>query len=245
MKIFPLLFPLSLFCLTSCVSYVSESQIYLSNGRWMLRDTNEPFNGVACSYYKNNSNKSETTYKNGMVQGKSRIWYDNGTPQWEGNKVGDNIDGTATAWYKDGQKSMELEFSNGVPVGKHVRWYADGKMDSEKTYENGVERRNVHWYSNGNKAWDMSFDKNGRSDGEQFVWYENGRLKAHERYKQGKCDGECAYWIEDGTIVARGTYVDGSPWNGTFFVSYGGADGTTRSFNAGTVKTFVEGKELK
>lgn len=69
----------------------------------------------------------------------------------------------------------------------------------------GVQKR---WYDNGQLWIEMNY-KDGKGNGLMRSWYENGQLlyKAYQKY--GKLDGKEKWWYENGQLNAENNYKDG------------------------------------
>ena len=84
-------------------------------------------------------------------------------------------------------------------------FYHDGKPF------NGIA---FQMYDEKNIQFEKSF-KDGKQDGEEKYWYENGTLKINTNFKNGKKDGKVSKWHENGQLEEEGFYEDGY-MNGVF-----------------------------
>jgi antitoxin component YwqK of YwqJK toxin-antitoxin module len=71
--------------------------------------------------------------------------------------------------------------------------------------KNGVE---VRWYENGNKQWQRQW-KDDQREGLWTGWYENGNKEGEVNLKNGKVDGLKAEWYENGNKKSEETYKEG------------------------------------
>ena len=51
--------------------------------------------------------------------------------------------------------------------------------------------------------------KNGKPDGEDEMWWENGNKKVYTKFKNGEPNGFYFEWYENGQTKIQGFYVDG------------------------------------
>ena len=52
--------------------------------------------------------------------------------------------------------------------------------------------------------------KNGKEEGLETKWYENGGKQHEKTWKNGKQDGIRKEWDENGKLTFQGNYVDGT-----------------------------------
>lgn len=71
--------------------------------------------------------------------------------------------------------------------------------------KNGIE---VGWYENGNKQWQRQW-KDDQREGLWTGWYENGNKEGEANLKNGKVDGLKAEWYENGNKKSEETYKEG------------------------------------
>ena len=50
---------------------------------------------------------------------------------------------------------------------------------------------------------------NGKEDGVQKDWYDDGQLRSESNYKDGKSEGVQKWWYENGQLEFEGNYKDG------------------------------------
>ena len=99
---------------------------------------------------------------------------------------------------------------DGKIEGKWVWYYhSTGKKGYEETYKDGKpDGLQTHWYENGHMKFKETY-KDGKKDGLFTQWYENGQMKLKETYKDGEPDGLLTNWYENGQMKSKGTSKDG------------------------------------
>ncbi len=80
---------------------------------------------------------SQETFKQGLREGASLRWYNNGNKQMESNYVDGKRSGPTYEWYLDAKKRSEKEYSAGTAHGKEVAWYDDGAKHYERNFAGG------------------------------------------------------------------------------------------------------------
>ncbi|MDG1734936.1 MAG: hypothetical protein P8H94_03725 [Crocinitomicaceae bacterium] len=162
-------------------------------GPVLLKKNDEPVTGIIYDTLSNGQLKYETSMKNGVRLGKSRIWYENGISgvaifslnkkkrRWLYSEQIDSYDG---AWkikyyHKNGNllsKEKTIDLVAGGPF-KHLfkEWYDNGQIKSR-------EARQVK-----------------KSKIVQTYWYENGQIKKKAKWLNNSGKNEC--WDEEGNKI--------------------------------------------
>ena len=86
--------------LASAELAVKVDQLQLVDGLRQLKESGEPFSGMAVDYYGNGQKRIQIDFRNGKKQGKE------------------------VAWYKDGQLKYVVRYRSGEPQALGSSWYA-------------------------------------------------------------------------------------------------------------------------
>ena len=79
----------------------------------------------------------------------------------------------------------------------------------KKIYKDGkLEGEQLWWCEDGQLEY-KEFYKDGKKEGEQLWWCEDGQLEYKEFYKDGKMDGEQLGWYSNGQLEYKEFYKDG------------------------------------
>lgn len=162
-------------------------------GPVLLKKNDEPVTGIIYDTLSNGQLKYETSMKNGIRLGKSRIWYENGISgvaifslnkkkrRWLYSEQIDSFDG---AWkikyyHKNGNllsKEKTIDLVAGGPF-KHLfkEWYDNGQIKSREARQ-VKKSKIVHTY-----------------------WYENGQIKKKAKWLNNSGKNEC--WDEEGNKI--------------------------------------------
>ena len=166
-------------------------------------------NGTSKEWAKNGKKIHETTYVNGVQNGRETHWYVIGQKKLEVNLVNGKAVGICTEWYKNGNKKSEGSFQNGKEQGEHKWWFNKGQIDQIVFYENGLAQGIVkNWYPSGKLRLESNY-KNGLKDGETVEWFESGIKQSEGKFKEGKEDGIAKIWDKEGKLVKENTYKFG------------------------------------
>ena len=204
-----------------------ETTLVDGDGVYYTEDTVKPYSGEVFSLYElGGRKKSETTLKDGKLDGLWTSWYWNQKKEKEGT-------------YKDGRLDGEWTYYTLTGNGKYSITYTISDYDSIKftdnleTYYADFIVPNIYEahilglptvprdYSNANGTYLLVPDgyrkfpiafrtfKDGKLDGLTTGWHENGQKELEATYKDGKPDGLSTYWHENGQKSLEGTYKDG------------------------------------
>ena len=76
-------------------------------------------------------------------------------------------------------------------------------------YKDGkLEGEQLEWYEDG-QLFSKQFYKDGKKEGEQLCWWKNGQLMSKSFYKEGKKEGEQIRWFENGQLSSLESYKEG------------------------------------
>lgn len=125
------------------------------NQQGLMNYKDQPFSGFVFVKHPNSILKSKNGYFDGMHEGKSLTYFNNGNLASERPYRSGKKHGVHKGWYLDGQLRFEYVFVNGKSEGNHKVWYEDGSLFK-----------------------DFNF-KNGRAFGSQKVWRKDGKIRAN------------------------------------------------------------------
>jgi len=181
------------------------------------------------TYYYTGLIKSEINYKDDKLGGKYHSWHENGQKWWEGNykdrvpdgiwtswnengertNVGSFIDGTGNfSIYKNNKNKFELSYIDGA--GKETTWDDNGEIKFERKYIKGEEIGEggsiITRFDNDQLKSEVNW-KDGKLDGKQTRWYENGQIKSVGNFKEGV--GKETSWDKNGQKKSEANWKDG------------------------------------
>ena len=163
---------------------------YNVNGTRILLSTDQPVNGMVCTYALLNGNLiMEVPYKEGKVEGIAR-------------------------YYSDGKLYSEMPFINGVLDGVNRFYYSSGKLAEEATFKNfQLEGIQKVYNENGRLESETTY-KNGKEEGIKKTYYDSGRLASEIPYKNDKREGYYQVYTESGRLQMKILYSNGEPVSG-------------------------------
>jgi len=113
------------------------------------------------NYYNNTRLVGQENYSNGIKNGRSLTFFENGTPATESNWTNGLLNGVSRSFYPSGKKKTEIMFMSGKRDGLSLVYYESGQTQIIGKYYNN------------------------QSDGDWKFMDEIGKLKYELKYKAG------------------------------------------------------------
>ena len=136
--------------------------------------------GKLFRYYKDGSVFEESNYKNDLLNGERKMYYENGKIQILENYIDGEFDGPYFTYHQNGKVDNEGVYTAGMMQGKWKRFYDNGQLREEVLF------------------------KDNQENGPFIEYYENGKLKAEGAYLDGDNEhGELKMYDETGTLVKK------------------------------------------
>lgn len=138
-------------------------------------------------YYNNHVIKSIQYLKNGLLDGSSTFYSEDGIVLANSHYIKGLRDGEVKFFYLTGEKYAVKRFIHGVQDGLQEFYYKDGTLKSEIPYTQG------------------------KLDGVVKLYYPNGALKRELHFKNGLRDGVEKMYSEEGLTLIDAVYLDDEP----------------------------------
>lgn len=143
--------------------------------------------------------KTYRFYKAGKLDGRCRIYYENGTLKSSGFYTTGAKNGAFETWYENGQLKSSCKFKDDKLDGVSVWYFPTGQLKTKCTYKNGKREGFLEtWY-----------------EGQDRDWLINSQLRYRESYKNDEVDGLCETWYENGNLKSKKVYKVGKVVNYT------------------------------
>lgn len=94
--------------------------------------------GVIKSYFQNKNLKSEISYINDVLDGKSIYYYENGNKKLEQNFSRGVLNGWYRTYFENGNLMNEFYLENGIKDGDEKNYNENGELISIKSYNKGI-----------------------------------------------------------------------------------------------------------
>ncbi len=122
----------------------------------------QKFSGYLFQLYPSADTALVISFIDGVQEGITRKWYDNGQLAESRLYVQGKKEGVHQAWWQDGKPKFIFEVSDDAYTGELKEWYSTGQLAKEFHY------------------------KNGQEEGAQKMWWADGRLRANYMVRNGK-----------------------------------------------------------
>ena len=159
---------------------------------------------IGISSCKNTRRAKEFTFEKieNTMQLKSALVLDGNKGIWSFNEKPFN--GFAVKYYGNGQKSALIGFYKGKKEGKSTQWFANGRIRKSCYYKNNilVADYTTYW-SNGNKAYQVNYNEQGKRSGLESSWWADGKISKKRNLKNGKEDGLQKAWLQNGKLYVN------------------------------------------
>lgn len=195
----------------------------------------KPFTGVATGTKSDSKIKltGHANYKNGMLNGLSKIMYENNTVAFEAKYINGKREGVAVTYSDKAHKQSETSYKNGKKDGHMVLYFPNGTKMLDATYKNDkAEGAARVWHPNG-KLQSQAIFINNLLEGNATTYFANGKIETQETFKNGKRHGIMKiYDEEDGKVNMEAPYTDGEI-NGVLKIFEGGKLATSTVYENG------------
>ncbi len=149
-------------------------------------------------FYANAKPKSIKNYFNGVLEGSSTYYNENGEI-------------VSTEIYNKGNliaKGIVLE--NGLREGDWIFYYSDGTIKAKGKYKEGLKFGEwIYYHPNGKKEQKGTYRTKERPHGTWTWWYDNSEIQRKEEFRNGKEDGDIIEYNDTGKVILKGQYEDG------------------------------------
>ena len=186
-KLLTLLFCLIIFSCTDISNAVSFSEIDIVR---TSRDSSYFKNGTLFTgfvkKYIDDRELLSFSVKEGKIDGQYIEYYSNGSIKSLSNFKNGILDGKYSKFYENNLLMEEFEYKNGLMEGERILNWGNGNLKEKNFFKRGaIIGVSEFYFSNGNPRKIISFDANGRRDGEWIDYNSDGKIKLKVVYKSG------------------------------------------------------------
>jgi antitoxin component YwqK of YwqJK toxin-antitoxin module len=167
--------------------------------------------GVSRQYsYKVNCLLNSYPYKDGVVNGIVKFYYECVGLHWEVPFKNGKENGLAKEYNEKGKLITEVNYINGIKNGESKSYYYSGELRSKDIY---IDKKREKWhesyYKNGNIEYKDSADFEDSSEYPKYdvqkEYYENGKLKSETHFSYGNIIGVAKTYDENGNEIRPST----------------------------------------
>ena len=157
-----------------------------------VQNVNDLPDGLVKTWYDNGQLKQQCAYNQGKRSGLEFSLYSDGQKQSEAIYKNDSLDGDLTAWHENGQVRIVQHFANGSPRGEHFEYYPSASPSELQQ----ICRQ-------------LTYNANGKLEGPQKTFFENGRIEVLITYENGVLNGVKSLWNDMGVLLEEARYSKG------------------------------------
>lgn len=177
---------------------------YFKNGKLKINNDvkADKIHGKAREYFLDGTPNAETDYVEGKKQGKSIVYYPIGTVKYDITYLNDEVDGPVTEYYSNGTVKMKGVYKAGKMEGEFLYYWPNGKLQSKYNYVLSESQGPFEIYHDNGQLKQKGELKNGNIVGVFQTWYANGKKdEEHEYDENGKGNGIQKEYDEDGILM--------------------------------------------
>jgi antitoxin component YwqK of YwqJK toxin-antitoxin module len=192
--------------------------VYHENGNLYYESEfkNGKLNGLSKIYFENGQEKEEAFYKDDIAEGLGKMFYENGKLLKEYTIVGNEYSDICIEYYSNGNRKIESNYLNGKLHGVFKTYFENGNIKEQRNYVNHkLEGPVVFYNENGIKTAEY-FLTDDLKNGKYKKYYENGKTKEEGNYINDKIEGLVLKYDELGKIKTKVKYNNGIPENNEY-----------------------------
>ena len=163
----------------------ASAELFDSNG---IRYAKGNYKGTAkdsiWNYYNNLQLVSQENYSDGVKNGKSLTFFENGIPASESNWINGLLNGVSRSFYPSGKKKTETMYRQGKRQGLNLVYYESGVTEITGQYNN--DQSDGTWKfagENGTVKYELKYKSGALLNPEVVDSIQAGEFKAFDRAK--------------------------------------------------------------
>ena len=150
-------------------------------------------------------------YKNGVLEGKSFEYYENGNKKTESNYKNGLLNGTLKKYSMSETLISSAQYVDGKLEGLYKEFFVTGKPKKEIEYYNGLkEGFSKEYFSNGTLKYQYNYSQD-KLEGDSQIYYEDGSINEIRKYQKNKLNGDTRIYSNNNSEIPLyvDTYVNG------------------------------------
>ena len=106
-------------------------------GKWCMKNSTTPYSGQFIDYYFNGKKQGEGVLKDGVLEGLRTVYNPGGTTSYYVYYVNGVENGESKEFFQDGTLHQEGAYKNGKEDGVWKEWYSTGQLKRETSFKEG------------------------------------------------------------------------------------------------------------
>ncbi len=178
---------------------------------------NGVLNGESRGFYENGKTHHIITFKNNLKDGVFKQFDENGNLLIQAFYQNNKLNGDFMTYFPNGKPSAKEIYKNDMLNGTKTTYYETGVLKSSVNYVNNQhEGSATTYYEDGTKQSEFYF-KNNLREGVGKIYYPNGKVQFEMNYVHDKLNGENKNYQNDGTLVQKRIYKNGLVESGVIY----------------------------
>ncbi len=170
--------------------------------------------GEVKTFYPKGQPEQEAVYAQDLLCGKMARYHENGEKSFEGEFKGGKPEGTHVYYYDTGEREKCIPYRDSEMHGQVIEWYPDGAEKKKSSYRAGRLHSLAHQpavveYDEQHNIVKMQHFAHGTAHGECITYHSNGRRSSFVCYVEGKKEGVESWFTEEGKLAGEGHYKHG------------------------------------
>lgn len=164
------------------------------------------------TWYNSNHKIKETAfYKEGVLEGKNLMYYDNGKKYVDANYVNDSLHWQYEYYNNKGALVQRKFFNSGALDGMYKSYFDVGEkiLEYQIPYKDGkIDGEVLEFYANGN-VYEKTYYKDGNKEGLQTSYHYNNKISTEINYANNELNGSYKSYYSNGNLHEIGQSLEG------------------------------------
>lgn len=167
-------------------------------------------------FYPGNKLKGQCIFNKGKREGSLTLFFEDGSKLEESTYQNGVLVGESVRYFPNGTRERIVPYQEGLPHGNLLEWYQSGILKASYYYQKGKLHSNgttpaVVRYTEERAISECQDFSQGEPIGIHVRYYPNGKESYKVLYKNGKKQGKEQFFGEEGTLLGEGEYKEGVP----------------------------------
>ena len=189
----------------------------IQGGKLQSAFENGVLNGESRGFYENGQTHHIITFKNNLKDGVFKQFDENGHLLIQAVYQNNRLNGELITYYPNGQPSAKEIYKDDMLNGPKTTYYETGQLKSTVSYANNQHEGLAQtYYEDGTLQSEFHFHNNQR-EGVSKIYYPNGKVQFEMNYLHDKLNGENKNYQNDGTPAQKRIYQNGLVTSGVIY----------------------------
>ncbi len=112
-------------------------QMERKSGKWYIKGSSTPYSGKFIDYYLNGKKQGEGVLEAGVLEGLRTVYNTDGTKSYYENYINGIENGESKEYFQNGKLHQEGVYKNGKEDGLWKEWYSTGQIKRQTEFKEG------------------------------------------------------------------------------------------------------------